>query len=109
MKKNNADLTYVLKEIREEKKSYNKLVHDKERSLKKYIELMNARDKNLGGKINFIFNNSKYLYDYVFTKDNKIKEKEIYEEFEQKNKELGKREEESKKNNEESQINDEDF
>ena len=109
MKKNNVDLTYVLKEISKENNNYNDLIYDKEINFNKFIELMNARDKNLGGKIKFIFNNSKYIYDYVFIKDNKIKEKEIYEEFEKKNKELGKKEGESKKKEEECKMNDECF
>ena len=48
MKKNNADLSYVLKETKEEKKSYNYVVHGREKILKKYIKLVNEREKNLG-------------------------------------------------------------
>jgi len=71
MKKNNVDLSYVLKEIKkikEEKKSYNYLVHCREKTLKKYIDLMNEIEKGLGEKINFIFNNSKFIFDYVLEK-----------------------------------------
>ena len=48
MKKNNADLSYVLKETKEEKKSYNYVVQGREKILKKYIKLVNEREKNLG-------------------------------------------------------------
>ena len=34
---NDTDLTYLLKEIKVEKKNYDKLVHQKERTLEKYI------------------------------------------------------------------------
>ena len=100
MKKNNVDLSYVLKEIKkikEEKKSYNYLVHCREKTLKKYIDLMNEIEKGLGEKINFIFNNSKFIFDYVFEKEKVIKEEDITEEFILKNENL-KKEEESKEN-----------
>ena len=98
MRLNGADLTYVLNEIKGEKKNYNKLVHGKERTLEKYIELMSAKDKTLGGKIDFIFKNSKYINDYVFKQDKKITEKIIFEEFKEKDEEFRKKIEDSKKN-----------
>ena len=97
MKLNGVDLTYVLNEIKGEKKNYDKLVYQKERTLEKYIELINANDKTLGGKINFIFKNSKYINDYVFKQDNKITEKVIFEEFKEKDEEFRKIIEDSKK------------
>ena len=100
MKKNNVDLSYVLKEIKEikeEKKSYNYLVHCREKTLKNYIDLMNEIEKGLGERINFIFNNSKFIFDYVFEKEKAIKEEDITEEFILKNENL-KKEEESKEN-----------
>ena len=48
---------------------------------------MNER-RNLEKKINFIFNDLKYLKDFVFKKNNKISEKEIFEELEKKDKEF---------------------
>ena len=42
---------------------------------------MNERDNRLGQQINFIFNNSDLINDYVFKKNNTIGEKEIYDEF----------------------------
>ena len=107
MKKNNADLSHVLKEIKEEKKNYNYVVHGRKKTLKKYIELMNAREKNLGEKINFIFNNSEFIFDYVFGKEKAINEDDITQEFVLKNENLKKKEEESKKK-EESKKNEED-
>ena len=100
MKKNNVDLSYVLKEIKEikeENKNYNYFVHCREKTLKKYIDLMNEIEKGLGEKINFIFNNSKFIFDYVFEKEKAIKEEDITEEFILKNENL-KKEEESKEN-----------
>ena len=98
MKKNNADLSYVLREIKKEKKGYDKLVHKKEKFLNKYIELMNERDKNLGEKINFIFQNSSFLYEYVFKKNLKINEEAIRGEFQIKNDYYKQKEEEQRKN-----------
>ncbi len=58
---------------------------------------MNEIEKGLGEKINFIFNNSKFIFDYVFEKEKAIKEEDITEEFILKNENL-KKEEESKEN-----------
>ena len=88
MKSNHTDLKFVLTQIKEEKNNYNILVHDKEKTLEKYIQLMNERDNRLGQQINFIFNNSDLINDYVFKKNNTIGEKEIYDEFIKKNNEL---------------------
>ena len=68
MRDNKIDLTHILKEIKKEKRGYDELVHNKERSLEKYIELMKEREKELEEKIKFIFNDSKYLMDFVFKK-----------------------------------------
>ena len=98
MKKEGIDLSHILKEIKIEKKSYDSFVHDRQRELKTYIELMNKRNKSLGEKITFIFNNSKLMHDYVFKNDNQIKEKEIFDEFKQKEEDLKKKNEKSNKN-----------
>ena len=45
------------------KKVYNTLIYKRERSLEKYIKFMNEREKEFGEKINFIFNDLKYLKD----------------------------------------------
>ena len=82
------------------KKSYDDLVHDKDKDLNKYIELMNKRDNRLGPKINFIFNNSELIYEYVFKKNNKINENQIFEEFKKKDNEYKKQKEELKKTKE---------
>ena len=92
-----ADLTFTLREIKDEKKSYDSLVHDNKKELKKYIELLNERSKDLGNQISIIFNNSKLMEDYVFDNNNKIKEIEIYEEFQQKEEEFKKMSEGKKK------------
>ena len=92
-----ADLTFTLREIKDEKKSYDSLVHDNKKELKKYIELLNERSKDLGNQISIIFNNSKLMEDYVFDNNNKIKEIEIYEEFQQKEEEFKKMNEGKKK------------
>ena len=39
---------------------------------------MNDREKEFGEKISFIFNDSKYLKDFKFKKDNKISEKDNF-------------------------------
>ena len=100
MKKEGIDLSHILKEIKIEKKSYDSFVHDRQRELKTYIELMNKRNKSLGEKITFIFNNSKLMHDYVFKNDNQIKEKEIFDEFKQKEEYLKKKNEKSTKKEE---------
>ena len=100
MRENGADLFWILMEIKAEKKSYDDLVHDKDKDLNKYIELMNKRDNRLGPKINFIFNNSELIYEYVFKKNNKINENQIFEEFKKKDNEYKKQKEELKKTKE---------
>ena len=45
MRDNKIDLTYILKEINEEKKGYDTLIYKRERSLEKYIKFMNEREK----------------------------------------------------------------
>ena len=61
---------------------------------------MNERKKEFGEKISFIFNDSKYLKDFVFKKHKKLSEKDIFEEFKKKDEELKKRKEKSKKKGE---------
>ena len=90
------DLLNILKEIKEERKSYKSLVQDRQKELNTYIEFLSKRDKNLANKISFIFNNSKYLLDYVFQNNNKIDEKDIFNEFVQKEAELKKKNAKSK-------------
>lgn len=90
LKSNNTDLKYVLKEIKIEKKDNDKLVHDREINLDTYIKLMSEKDKQLGDQIKFIFTNSNLLLDYVFNKNNQIKDKAIRDEFRQKNEEFKK-------------------
>ena len=90
LKSNGTDLKNVLKEIKTEKKSYDSLVHDREKNLERYIELMNMNDKKFGDKIKLIFNNSNLLFDYVFNKNSKINASEIRDEFKSKNEEFKK-------------------
>ena len=97
MKKEGIDLLYILKEIKNEKKSYDKFVDNRKRELGTYIELLNKRDKQLGNKITFIFKNSRFMNDFVFKKDNQIKEKEIFDEFQQKEEDLKQKNEKSMK------------
>ena len=96
MEDKGIDLLNILKEIKEERKSYKSLVQDRQKELNTYIEFLSKRDKNLANKINFIFNYSKYLFDYVFQNNNKIYEKDIFNEFKQKEVELKKKNAESK-------------
>ena len=90
LKSHGADLKNLLKEIKTEKKSYDSLVHDREKNLERYIELMNKNDKQFGDKIKLIFNNSNLIFDYVFNKDSKINDNEIRAEFIKKNEEFKK-------------------
>ena len=57
------------------------MVHNQEKSFEKYIKLMSQNNIDLGKKIEFIFRSSPLIMDYVFKKDNKIKESEIFNEF----------------------------
>ena len=61
----------------------------------RYIELISINNKELGPKIEFIFQNSKLIKKYVFNKINIIKELEIFNEFIEKDKNIKKRNEES--------------
>lgn len=90
LKSHGTDLKNVLNEIKTDKKSYDSLVHDREKNFERYIELMNKKDKQFGDKIKLIFNNSKLIFDYVFNKDSKINADEIRDEFSKKNEEFKK-------------------
>ena len=94
MKKNGTDLKNFLNEIKKEKKFYDYMVHDRERNLNRYIELMSANNKNLGPKIEFVFQNSELIKSYVFEKNDGILESDIFNEFKKKDEELGKQNEE---------------
>ena len=59
---------------------------------------MNAIEKNLAEKTNFIFNTSEFIFDYVFGKEKAINKEDINKELILKNKNLKKKEEEPKKN-----------
>ena len=97
MKKNGIDLKKVLKEIKKEKKVYDYMVHDKKKNLKRYIELISVNNKDIGPKIEFIFQNSKLMMEYVFEKDNNIQESEILNEFKDMDEAIKKRNEEDSK------------
>ena len=97
MKKNGIDLKKVLKEIKKEKKVYDNMVHGKKKNLKRYIELISVNNKDIGPKIEFIFQNSKLMMEYVFEKDNNIQESEIFNEFEDMDEAIKKRNEEDSK------------
>ena len=97
MKKNGIDLKKVLKEIKKEKKVYDNMVHDKKKNLKRYIELISVNNKDIGPKIEFIFQNSKLMMEYVFEKDNNIQESEIFNEFKDMDEAIKKRNEEDSK------------
>lgn len=90
MKDNNTDLIYVLNKIIIVKDGITIYSNNKERNLEKYIKHINENNNQLGEKIQFIFNNSHLLLDYVFNKNNKIKDNEIRDEFHQKNEEFKK-------------------
>ena len=63
---------------------------------------MNQKNKKLGESIEFIFSNSNIMVDYVFKKDNKIKDNEIFEEFKKKDEQFKKeKDEQSKKEKDE--------
>ena len=66
MKENGVDIRKVLNDIKKEKKFYDEMVHDKDRKYDKYIELMSMNNKELGGKIEFIFGTSSLIMKYVF-------------------------------------------
>ena len=97
MKDNKIDLKHVLNEIKQEKKGYDSLVYETKKYKDKYLELMNKREKQLGTKIDFIITNSKLMDRYVFEKDKKITNRDIYQEFKDFDEELKKRFEEEKK------------
>ena len=97
MKKNGIDLKKVLKEIKNKKKVYDYMVHDKKKNLKRYIELISVNNKDIGPKIEFIFQNSKLMMEYVFEKDNNIQESEIFNEFKDMDEAIKKRNEEDSK------------
>ena len=97
MKKNGIDLKKVLKEIKKEKKVYDNMVHGKKKNLKRYIELISVNNKDIGPKIEFIFQNSKLMMEYVFEKDNNIQESEIFNEFKDMDEAIKKRNEEDSK------------
>ena len=97
MKKNGIDLKKVLKEIKKEKKVYDNMVHGKKKNLKRYIELISVNNKDIGPKIEFIFQNSKLMMEYVFEKDNNIQESQIFNEFKDKEEAIKKRNEEDSK------------
>ena len=97
MKKNGIDLKKVLKEIKNKKKVYDYMVHDKKKNLKRYIELISVNNKDIGPKIEFIFQNSKLMMEYVFEKDNNIQESEIFNEFNDMDEAIKKRNEEDSK------------
>ena len=97
LKDNKIDLKHVLNEIKQEKKGYDSLVHETKKYKEKYLELMNKREKQLGTKIDFIITNSKLMDRYVFEKDKKITNRDIYQEFKDFDEELKKRFEEEKK------------
>ena len=101
LKNSGVDLTYVLKEIKKEKKCYDFLVHDSKKNKKKYNEIMTKRDKQIEEKINFIFSKSKLMQRFVFDKDESITEDDIFNEFKDLNEKLKGNEEEQKKNAEE--------
>ena len=108
LKDNKIDLKHVLNEIKQEKKGYDSLVHETKKYKDKYLELMNKREKQLGTKIDFIITNSKLMDRYVFEKDKKITNRDIYQEFKDFDEELKKRFEEEKKE-EDAKNNIEDF
>ena len=97
MKKNGIDLKKVLKEIKNKKKVYDYMVHGKKKNLKRYIELISVNNKDIGPKIEFIFQNSKLMMEYVFEKDNNIQESEIFNEFKDMDEAIKKRNEEDSK------------
>ena len=97
LKDNKIDLKHVLNEIKQEKKGYDSLVHETKKYKEKYLELMNKREKQLGKKIDFIITNSKLMDRYVFEKDKKITNRDVYQEFKDFDEELKKRFEEEKK------------
>jgi glutamyl/glutaminyl-tRNA synthetase len=98
MMKNGTDLKYVLQEIKKEKKNHDIMVHNQEKSFEKYIKLMSQNNIDLGKKIEFIFRSSPLIMDYVFKKDNKIKESEIFNEFKEIEETIKKKNEETSKN-----------
>ena len=73
------------------------MVHGKKKNLKRYIELISVNNKDIGPKIEFIFQNSKLMMEYVFEKDNNIQESEIFNEFEDMDEAIKKRNEEDSK------------
>ena len=97
MKKNGIDLKKVLKEIKKQKKVDDNMVHGKKKNLKRYIELISVNNKDIGPKIEFIFQNSKLMMEYVFEKDNNIQESEIFNEFKDMDEAIKKRNEEDSK------------
>ena len=108
MKDNQVDLKHVLNEIKDEKSNYNSLVHDTTKYKKKYLELMEKKEKQLGEKIDLIFSISKLIYRYAFEKDKNISAKDIYQEFLDVDEELKMKYQESKKD-EEAKNNIDDF
>ena len=59
---------------------------------------MSQNNIDLGKKIEFIFRSSPLIMDYVFKKDNKIKESEIFNEFKEIEETIKKKNEETSKN-----------
>ena len=73
------------------------MVHDKKKNLKRYIELISVNNKDIGPKIEFIFQNSKLMREYVVEKNNNIQESEIFNEFKDMDEAIKKRNEEDSK------------
>ena len=103
MKENGVDIGKVLNDIKKEKKFYDEMVHDKDRKYEKYIELMSMNNKELGGKIKFIFGASSLIKDYVFDKNNNVEESKIFEEFEKINEDIKTKKEQLSKETEETE------
>ena len=85
---NNINIKNLLNAIRKDRDLYNDFVHKRKTTLEKYIKLMNITDKNIGAKIQFIFNLSQTLNQYVFKNEINITGENIYEEFIKKKEEL---------------------
>ena len=75
---NNINIKNLLNAIKKDRDLYNDFVHKRKRTLEKNIKLMNITDKNIGAKIQFIFNFSEKLNQYVFKNENNITEGRIH-------------------------------